>query len=401
MNLTLIIIVIGILFFIFDILDRCGLGQSKRKKFEEGFENLTGNVLDDNALDAINYGEQINKDAYDYYRLGTTYLVNAEDPARAIVHYDNAIQALGEGNFDPDDFDHVVDRIGDYIPIIEEYNVNNIGDLENLDNLRFNINNVIIDELKETMETKQKERKQKEIKQKSDVPQYLEAKQQWHSDSQNVHDSNVSNELMVQFNKLREDNIGDNRTESYLEFQQWAIPQLSRDEQGVLNRMNENGLVPALRYKGVNVREQEYLQEIWRRIHHSSNEKNREELKKSLLEQVKSCYENGSIVCPDGRNTRIMSSLAKLDFNPRMGILKTKEVIRNELLHKLSESAKYITNNLDEDELDQYNKGEETPKIKKLIEHVKQDMNNIGHEYKGKLKQDQIDRLIAESQSVL
>ncbi len=148
--------------------------------------------------------------------------------------------------------------------------------------------------------------------------------------------------------------------------------------------------------------------EIWRRIQTPVNNANRKNLELSLIDSLQDCVEKGSVVCPTGRNTRLMASFAYLDRDSKskgIGILKSKESLRNEILEA---SAKIVQKYTDSKSstpkyiIEHYNEGKSTKKVKELEEKIKTEILKLKEDFTGRgLDNKKIDQILSECIAVV
>ena len=152
--------------------------------------------------------------------------------------------------------------------------------------------------------------------------------------------------------------------------------------------------------------EYDLLKEVWTRINSSSNKNNKDKLIESLEDQLVECSTGpGSTVCVAGRCSRVISSLALLDKDPNLGVLKTKEVLRNELLN---EAAKVVERYTGKDSkltaanvLDDFNNSRSTPEVQELKNTMTDEINKLSENYAGRLPDDQRNLIIQQSLSII
>ena len=102
--------------------------------------------------------------------------------------------------------------------------------------------------------------------------------------------------------------------------------------------------------------------------------------------------DNDYIVCSSGRNARLFSCLAFLDKeskNKGIGILKTKESIRNEILEECAKIVKKYTDcgqtknkmGIPKYVIEHYNEGRVTIKVKELEENIRKEILNLKEQF--------------------
>jgi tetratricopeptide (TPR) repeat protein len=149
----------------------------------------------------------------------------------------------------------------------------------------------------------------------------------WHEDRQNVHDSALTNSIETQYQKLKQMNQGS--------------PQISIDEiiadverlpdadkaVRLLRHLQFHGAYPVT--KLANDTELMLIIEVYKQM--------RKDNLVAFATALADCYENDVLVCISGRVARIFASMAHII--PGMGVLKTREIIRNEIF---TECAKIV-----------------------------------------------------------
>jgi hypothetical protein len=203
----------------------------------------------------------------------------------------------------------------------------------------------------------------------------------WRADPQNVHDSTLSNAVKSQFETIRNENNNYHNADMYLEnflIKNKSNPKVMKVYETIKNR---NHYITKM-----NCTELEFLKHNICRI--EQNENNKEELYNILTQNLEDCIEkleyvdynnneikNESIVCETGVVSKIISSFAHIDESG-IGLLKTKQVVRNEIFQECSKIDS-------EDTMENITKA-----VDKIIENVKEqnknegfDMNNNEYEY--------------------
>lgn len=371
---------------------------------------LSGEHMDKNVVNVINkIDHKNNKDAYDYYNLGTMYMCHANDQERGYDNYIKSIRAIGDRNVDYDDAVPILYRLED---IINRSNLTNgIYRPRNRNIQHINgrlMNNVrhlqqdIADERchAASVNKKNKMKDNSNSNYSSTQAKQIESNKKWKTSAQNVHDTGILNTIKSQFDYIKKYNNSKHVPRYTID--QIATQLLDRTNdtriRDVIHRIRSNPeIIPNL-----NVKEKDLLIEVYRRIHSPINEKNRNELQDALVTSLLDCVENGNVVCTTGRQSRIMASLAILDGgsnNKGIGILKTKEAIRNEIFEK---SAKVVDKYLGENSktskqiIDDYNNDNQTPEVKELQNTIAEEIMNLRHDYRGKMDEQKIMDILKE-----
>ena len=170
------------------------------------------------------------------------------------------------------------------------------------------------------------------------------------SDPQNVHESQVSNDLQRIYNNIKHENDKedmiagglDNRQGNNIESIRQSVNTHNFSDEtarrralNVLDTMSAGGEVTKL-----NDNERNILLNVWKRIHSSDNDNRRSNLKESFVDSLangmeKNYYGDYAMVCANGRCGRVINSLTLLDSNPSISKPPvTKEIMKNEIFSK-------------------------------------------------------------------
>lgn len=279
-----------------------------------------------------------------------------------IIHPDNIMDTeIGT--------EHIVDRVAQFIPNLEP-------DL-----------NLVRDNMRRT---KVKNMSKKEYYTKSPIS----------SDPQNVHDTEVVNELAIRYNRIKNKNQKNPKSESLFDIEE-AINkhnfQSHKEKQNALNAFY-------IMCKGNNISslsdtEDNVIYNIWNRIKDNDNKDNQNELKKSFMNSLSSIYENDKPVCINGRCSRMIDSLTLLDTDKKINQpIKTTEILRSEILNK---SYKIIQDELaatDNDTREIYN-GNKSGDIIKFESYLKDKIETTIRDDYPEVKPSTLDNLIKDAQA--
>lgn len=397
--LFLVVVIIIIIFLILHILKQITIeGETyEQRRLHRYFNNTAGEQLDENARNVITAGEELkNPRAIDHYRIGQVYLVNARNVDRARHHFEQALTQITDGKVDTREAPFILERIDDFKDVFFE----DIDIDTNLQNALLALYNQQTEQNKNVASIKY------DIK--SDDPEFKQktilSRQNWQSDSQNVHDSSIYATLNNQFNYVKKENEAIKAT--YSEVVNFLRDKYKNDSNNrykielVIEIINNNYPVGYL----AGVREQDILLEVWKRTKHPANVKNSVMMQNAVAEAVLDCIENEHPVCMAGRISKIWQALARLDVESDLGLLKSKQVLRNEIYQK---AAKIVDNYLGEkgtaaeETKKDYNEGKMTDAVIELIENIKKDIYNIKNDYSDLLTDNQLDVIIKECQNVI
>ena len=399
------ILLVLILYIIYRIFYHLAYGSETyhQRKARSHFDNLHGETFDDDAKLAIEHGEAIDEPtAMDHYRLGTTYLVNANNPVRAHDHFNQALNQVINGLVDMKEAPFILDRIGDYH--------DRFIDFPEIEELPMQQALMAHYEAKQAL-IKKIEKEKPEIKEDDAefTQKVLLSRQNWESDSQNVHDSAIFNELQAQYTKVQNENaqIPNIGTKDFNDLVNWLKVRYQDDRvksnmiSKVIVFLNSNYPISSM----PNTLEKDIVTAAWRRSYDPANESRKEEIRESIGNSLLDCIEGNNVVCLAGRTAKVWQSLARLDSkDPELGVLKSKQALRNEIYER---SAKIVDdyvgkNGSVSDQLkDSYNKAENSEQVKELVECMKGQILKLADEYKGLLTDDQLMLTIKECTAVI
>lgn len=394
-----IAIIIIIIFILLYLLYKKFSKTYKQKKLEDEFLNTSSHVKNEHSENVLNIiNEMPRPRLIDTFRAGTVLMFNNEDYVHAREQFENIINRITEGEVE--DAEYIIDRLMDYDILFREEEMAQL----------FN-DDIPIAILLESISSQHKKNMIKETIDKDDpdrLSKLVSSNQQWYSDPQNVHDSAMNVEFIEQYNIVAEENdkIPNIGYHTYEEFVKWIrnkysnIPEKKEKLEVVLTHINEDvkTLIP-------NVTETKLIETIWRRSYDPRNKDNAIKMREALGESIMDCVEYGSMsVCPSGRNSKVWGSLATLDVYEDIGILKSKQLLKNEIRTR---AAKIISdyvgpNGTAPDELKlSFNNGEESELITEMKETIKKEILELKKDYENKLNEDHINMILHECISVI
>ncbi len=329
---------------------------------------------DSDFATAEEYIDKIEKKRYisplDSYRMGSVYDFILKDSKQAHKHYMKAISDVKSRPSSGGDI-FIQTRLRDRIRInaIAEDDDNKY-DIDEVDELYNEIMNleIMFDHLSRSGERSHRPKSKK-----------IEDKIEWTSDSQNVHDSNINNELKHGFKKITESNkdaflwnISD--IENY--FNHVYTHEISdaethniKDSLKMLNYIKKKG---ASKIMKLGVSETNFISNVFTKMYCEEDAKKRKTMMENFLLNLADSYNKGSPVCITGRVTRVLTSFSDMDENnPTLGILKAKPVIRNEILMKAANIRNKIYENADREIKDKYDSGENDHDVRQLEDDMK------------------------------
>jgi hypothetical protein len=356
-----------------------------QRKLANSYAKLTGNTPSNASKDIIAMESMPNKSALDHYFIGNTYLIMNENHKKAEEHFKNALKSIVETKNTTDEHLFVIDGIRD-APGITAHD--------------FDI------PLQEAMfaEIERRKSAQPPAISKNTTPaaiiEKIENKKVWISDSQNVHDATINDALNAQLAHLRGANreFPDAQYYTYEDAVMWIRAKFANDKSKlerankVFNILEHNYNVP-----GIGVHEKDLLAAVWKRAHDPRNAKNRDSFKDAIADSIIDCVEGGNVVCINGRTPKIWQSMAQIDYE-NLGVLKSKQFIRNEIYDKAGQIVKRYTTPgiIKKETIDDFINNRNTADVKDLTENIKKDIRELRAEYHGKLPEEQLKIIVEE-----
>jgi hypothetical protein len=398
----LVIVCIWLIYNIYWVYDQRQPVTYNQRMAHTHFNNLHGDTFDDDAKQAIHFGEMIeDPTAIDHYRMGTVYLVNAHDPHRAHVHFNHALNQVINGAVNVRDAPFILDRIDDYKD--EFLNFPDIDELPIQQALMAHF-----DAMQKIVETSQVEKPNIATDDPDFTQKVILSRQTWLSDSQNVHDSAVGTTIKDQFMHVRSSNaqIANLQTKNFADMCGWLKIRYADDKPAYEKLMqvfvffDHNYTVGSI----PDVHEQDILVAIWQRIHDPQNSNRYNQLREALGGAIMDCVEGSHVVCMAGRNAKVWQTLTHLDFNPAVGIIKNKQTLRNEVYER---AAKIVDDHVGSESTsssilkDSYRNSENTEQVKELIECIKDRIDELYNEFRGLLPETQLRMLLEECKAVV
>lgn len=431
MNFFILLILAIIFIIIYIYYQKLISEEEKDKKVNHILEKkIFGEIIDQNIFDAINLiKSKSKKTSEDYYKLGTLYLCHLNDLQKGFKSYNIALKYINNEYIDLDDKVILLDKIENIIRRTALANISCqfisnklLSAIQNLqDKIHFDrMNKIFKDKIKHIQNTRtsntceipelkinnNKIKLNRVNKKVSNITKKLNSRRKWSTDPQNVHSSLIMQDMKSQFNYIKtQNNIKNVPIYTFDMLKNNLLVRSNNDSRvkNVLDRLNSNSKI--LNIDGVG--ERDLLIEVYRRINSTINTKNKYSLIDALITSLIDCTNGSSLVCPTGRQTRIMSSLAILDADSEsrgIGILKNKEAVRNEIF---DESAKIVEKFIGENSstpkniIDEYNKGLRTEEVLELEQKIKNDIKGLKYRYTGKLPDKSLNQLIDECIAVV
>jgi len=328
---------------------------------KNSYEGVVGYNYNENAKKVIEAGKRIsNPSNIEKFRIGNVKHYNAGDVEGAMEEYTGAIHNMRDHPLEVENL-FILDRIsGDYAILPP----NNIPEI--IPRTRDHVTQSLI---RESIIDKSKPKKEAKVA-------AIDRKEQWTIDVQNVHDTQINKKLREHFVRIKEYNTTEygELTHAAVEGVIDSIKKYIRKNSNGDDRRTEgnrntnamnivNGAARGLSVMGVGT-EQEVIVELWRRINSKDNDSNVDELKKSFVESMDNCVQGGNVVCTQGRVTNMVQSLAHMDKDEELGLMRTTEAIRNAVYKDASSILNRNLETLSKADLDSYNQDKTNKRIK-------------------------------------
>lgn len=357
----IVLLVILIFYYVFK-------RQKRQSIIEQGYNEIFGDAFDENVEHVLQEAEE-KKDLrpIDNYRVGVIQIQNVGDIDAGNRFFRRAVNEIIDNPVDEDAM-FIIGGLQNF------RRADNIELFEVLDHAR----NLVLD----AHLTEIKERKVHEMPKVGDkeyVQKAILAKQQWYSDSQNVHDGKMTEVMLKQFEQVKKENEKNGLSISYPTVRKYILENTPQEKyeqvEKTLDTMDRN--IDPNPY----VNEREILETVVARALDPENQANKNKIMNAVIISLAEGSNSYSTVCLTGRSKLIWQSLALLDKDPEIGIMKSTQMIRNEIIEKV---AKIVTDEEKKESpetLQQYVRGETNEQIENLKARIIERIESIRYEY--------------------
>lgn len=299
------------------------------------------------------------KTPLDHYRIGVLHDHNYRDRIRAEEHYRLALAGILDAKDANQGERLIVDRLHDRLRMRADND-------RVFEPLAFQLQ-VMADHARNTIAARPIAVPKQDI---------LAAKVEWTGDTQNVHDSVMNDEMARQYFQLKKEN-----TKPLLGIaeitHQIAIFNFGESQADKIAKHRAMQMLEYLsRYDGAVTkfnggRESDMLGLVWNRVQNNREQTN------AFITALSDAYNDGSPVCVTGRITRILSCLAH--SNGTLGIMKTREAIRNEVFQKCHQILEQNLQSAGEEFRKKYNdpKQQDAPDVLQFIDKIRGEMMTL------------------------
>jgi hypothetical protein len=176
------------------------------------------------------------------------------------------------------------------------------------------------------------------------IDNYFEDAVKYTSDAQNVHDSKVNEDLRRTLRKLRSSTGRVNASSSINQARDYIRNVYALDPANIHKVTNALAVLNTIE-KGERIttfddNEDNIFAYTWERCNHPNNADNEENLKEAVINALADSIERGTQVCINGRTSRVLNSLASLDFDEEVGNAMTYEAYKNQIFTESQEIIK-------------------------------------------------------------
>jgi hypothetical protein len=162
---------------------------------------------------------------------------------------------------------------------------------------------------------------------------YLKESIVYANDPQNVHDTKVNDKLRATLATFRTSWDGTD----YINDIRGAVGHYCRDDKAhkadaarqAINRMDLGDTIYTY-----NETERNILNIVWARTLDPRNEAAKELMQEAIFDALADCVENGTMVCINGRASRVLNSLTLLDCDPSTGAARTFAAYKNQIFEE-------------------------------------------------------------------
>lgn len=365
--ISIIIVLIIVIIFLYLF------GYIKLRKQKTNYEDIIGYEYNDDVQNLLNDSIKIDKDKHkittdtadkyinNSYILASLYRFNVApklNKDKVIQHYNDAINMIIDYP-KTQNSDLIINKAEEYLTFEHpvEYNFNNI----------------------KTIIRNKKKLKPNERKMQNNFynPKPI------YNDPQNVHDSQVSNDIKFIYQKILDKNQMNNISLSphyFDDIKSDLIKHNMSDEEKdralfILNKFKQKN-----EYMNLNTTDDQILLNVWARINSPENNNQRQSLKVALFDALSNSMDKNyrgeyKEVCLQGRCNRVLQSLTLLDNDQNISApIKTIDILKNEIMSKSYQVIQKILSNSPKHIVDMYNNGSESNELKNFESDLKNEI---------------------------
>jgi hypothetical protein len=233
------------------------------------------------------------------------------------------------------------------------------------------------------------------------------------NDPQNVHDSEVTNEMKNLYTMIAEKN----KEDEFKYGSGYEKVQLPEIKMAVLsypftNPDRHSRAIKAFDHMArgneitsLNSTESKVLTEVWQRINSPENDKFRSEIRASFMDSLADSFDknyNGEYheVCTTGRCSRVLSSLTLMDSDPEISKpIKTTEILRNEVFSKAHQIIEDSVTRAPAELATAYRAGADTQEVKDFENTLRVRINDTIREEYSNSNPTVLDNIIKDAQA--
>lgn len=252
---------------------------------------------------------------------------------------------------------------------------------------------------------------------------YINEAKKMVNNPQSVHDSVANSDLRETVRKLVDDiggfeNIGDVQRDeiiayinNYYTSNDDIRAKKSLKAKQALERIGSNTISTFTLDDKFPMTDGAILSLVWKRADHPENSVSSDDIRDAVVDALADCVENGNVVCVNGRCSKILSSLALIDFDKSISNVRTYDALKNEIMsgaHRVmneeiarlktsfDEAIRNVAKSYDDPSIDTDNSAETTVNTMLIAK-----MNEFIDSYSSKLTELQITELKKECAAAL
>lgn len=414
----LIILVICLIYYIVTNTD-----SAKRTKFKKCLSKSVG-VYDIAARQALNILTRIdNPTADDYFNRGHILRFNVLEgdtdlqtrQTRNIIagiarDYTDALVRITQDQ--PENPEFMIYQIEDFGRTANGFNRADFANDNDFAEILAALGNAIANEApivkRETTEKRLETAIAATDNKKDAIDKFFKDSTKYTSNAQNVHDSKVNSDLRQTLAKLRSTAGGVNPEVSIEEAREYIAAKYSKEHPRKVDAALR-GLDTAARGEFISTyddTEANIFALTWERTKNNRNKENADLMKEAVIHSLADGIEKGTQVCINGRCSRILGSLATLDYDRDLSSAMTFEAYRNQIYQETDQIFNRVYNSYkgstdpDKANVAKYLDGESENINEDLLtefrNNVKSEVDNNLEQYKEKFSQSEFEGVKAE-----
>lgn len=323
-------------------------------------QKVSANRLDPISKRLVNTLDHKKLDPVDALHLSRIYINNINNIEKGNEIINDTANIIIEGELD--------DRFDELLILFDDFMFNNLGD--------FALQTQAINALEKPIQKSKEQLKEKihnELKEnETAIQDNLVDSIKWKPDAQNVHDSYMYNDLRNQYKTVASE------TNNLINYNSIKATMFR-----LCNNVNLKKYFDVVdcNYKSGDIYEQDILITVWNRSLDFRNKHNTNKIRDNIIENALKCVVDDYVICITGRVDNIWQSLVGLDFNPNIGVLKSKQMVINEIYEKSANIVSKHQKNTESRILEKYTNNIIDDEVINYINNIKQEIYTMASTY--------------------